>query len=298
MENHGDLHIRLISDPSEKQNKSSNVKTKVIPQTHILDFQNPIFLRKFVMYFVFIIWIIVIRSYSKEIYEAETLILLRIYNTNLKDKNQVFFEWIGKYIEFDISNLLFLILSYLFLNSNYITGFIFTIKVILINNFLTIFQLIFEDKRPFWEIHYELTTSKNCLRTFALPEPQIFNLLTFCYLSMHFFKINSTFVGLFFKVFIIFVNLLLAVSLITDGQTYISQVITTYVMFILIESLVGNSYKYIEKTIEKLLLFKQKSRKSRRKMIYLVFVGIAANLSLTEGSVLERSTNNLTNYVC
>ena len=188
------LYIQLL--PSK--NKTDIKKTKDIQENisevtlQLKRSQN--FGRRCFIYSVFILWIILQLSYRDEIKQWEMPILIRIYNSDFKDIFRDYFNLIGIFMDFDLSNIMFIVLSYVFLNFNHITGYIFTMRVMLINNCQSILQLIFQQNRPYWDINTHLVRPKNCLRTFSLPDHKVFNLITFCYISLY--LVNQKSVGL------------------------------------------------------------------------------------------------------
>lgn len=287
--------VPLLSTPGYKKTVVLPLKTQQTLLKVYLKTRTA-FKKELILDFFLILWCIISASYKDEIHKFEEPFLLRIYNSNWKDSSGFLFRLIQIYVDFDLSNLLFLVLSYAFLNKSHVTGYMFTIKVILINNCKSILQLMFRENRPFWEINYFMIQSNTCFRTFASPDTSLFCTLAFCYFSLNFLRQNlkSHLFGI--KCVIIAVNLLMAISFIADGQIYISQVISTYVYFILIERVLGNAYKGIEKIVEGLLLYKQTSRRNRRTILMLVFFAIVFNLLVNEVSVNQRSTSVLRNY--
>lgn len=287
----------LLSTPNLKKSNLDFIKKKPQPKHNILKNSNRSYAQTVIFYITLLVWCIIVDSYQNQLKKYEKPILLRIYNSNLKDSIGFIFEIMRFYVDYDLVNLFFLILSYFFLNNNHISGYIFTIKVITINVIKSILQIIFQAKRPFWEIDYFQVQSRTCFRTFSLPDTPIFCTLSFCYFAFHLFKSNVNVFVPFVRYLIIFFNLFIAINLIADGQIYVHQIISTYVYFILIEQILRYSYRKIEKTIEALVLYKNASHNIRKYLFMISLTGMFFNFCVEDYSINSRSISDISNYV-
>ncbi len=287
----------LISTPNYDLRDTNLSRTRAAFEEEFMSKGRASFIRSLVFYSVIIVWLVLNNSYENEIHSVERTLLSPFYRYNILSFAPFLYDTLQFYVDMDLSNLVFLVLGYVFLSRNYINGYMFVIKVLVLNNCRSILQLLLAEERPFWEISYQEVTPNVCLRTYACPDITLFSNLTFTYFGLQLIKADKKGWYLLVKGIGIGFNVLLAVCLIYDGQVYISQAITTYVFFILFERLLNGGYKVIEKVLEGMILYKRMSRKIRRRIFAIILVGIFFNITMTEMSVYQRSVSDVLNYV-
>jgi len=255
------------------------------------------FLNSILLYFVLILGCLLQISFSQNLYEIERPYLEDIYRAKYIRADNFIFMIIHYYVDYQISNFLFLILSFVLVSANRQIGYLYTIKVIMLNNFGLIIQTLLTEQRPFWNISFEKVGASTCARSFAIPDETVFGTAVLFFFVIQFLREqNNRFTGLFIAFSLVF-NLLLAICLVIDGQMYIFQIFASYLYFILIEIILQNFYVKFEVWLEGFIVNKHVSRKPRFYILMLISVIIAYNLLISEVDVATRSITKIINYV-
>lgn len=248
--------------------------------------------------YIIMLLLIMLELLLSDIFEKfEKDYLLKLFQIKNKISFTLIYSLINLIRNYNITKFVTLLVGFSFLYKNKLKACFYISLIFLIKIICSFCQIIFQQKRPYWNLDNNLVNSNLCMRTYSLPDDLIYDICLCLYFIFIYYKkdLNKK-QRIFFYLFFGFWNFFISFFLWIDGQIYLFQIIVSYCLILTIWTILKNYKKTLENILEGSTINKNRSRKPR--FYFLLFLISLAITNYTLNLIIEEklSFENIKNY--